>query len=401
MSETLAISPDWNACYCYLLVLVLGLIVAYSRVTRLFEKYPGAWGTVNIWLLLLAYTAVPLILFWSLDWTNAIHDTSFFAAVLIAAGYRQLLSGRMTGIRMPNEAGRFWQPFEAWANWLGDRIRDRVRLNSTRYTDQVIRSIQADPEKLNNLRHLVLIRVADPQKAQADYDALSTSDAATLWGADGVLEKQIRYLYESLRSVPDSDLLMRRANIISWHQYLWFAKEWRSKSRAWFVVAAAAGVLLSMGPSVLSPENRARYYLWRLEKPNATTADRLRSTEAYSKLVMASPDSEFTRIGRALRYEPLPVETAERLIGIVIRNRASSSSGTQSALIQSLTTESPDTRARVQTALTEIATAQNICLPLDLSTWKPSKNDSATEIDVHMKEWQTAWSNGTSTRPCQ
>lgn len=401
MSEALAISPDWNAAYCYLLVLLVGAIVAYSRVKRLFSNYPGAWGTVNIWLLLLAYTAVPLVLFWFLDWTNAVHDTSLFAAIVVAGGYRQLLSGRMSGIRMPNEPSRFWQPFEAWANWLGDRIRDRIQLNSARYTDQVIHSIQADPERLNELKHLALLRVADPQKVQADFDALSTPDTAILWGQDGVLEKQIRYIYESLRTVPDSDLLMRNANIITWPQYLWYAKEWRSKSRAWLVVAVAAVILALTGPFLSSSENRARYYLWRLEKPNATAVDRARSTEAYSRLLTKFPNSEFQRIGRSLRYEPLSVETAERLIGILVENRAASSSGIQSALIPSLAAENPDTRARVHSALAEIAAEQNFCLPLSLSKWKPSKNDSATQIDQHMKEWQTAWHNGPSTTPCQ
>jgi hypothetical protein len=401
MSETLAISPDWNAVYCYLLVFLVGAIVAYSRVTRLFDNYPGAWGTVNIWLLLLAYTAVPLILFWFLDWTNAIHDTSFFAAILVAAGYRQLLAGRMTGIRMPNETNRFWQPFEAWANWLGDRIRDRVQLNSARYTDQVIRSIQADPGKLNELKHLALLRVADPQRVQADFDSLSTPEAALLWGQEGVIEKQIRNLYQSLRTVPDSDLLMRKANIISWPQYLWYAREWRSKSKAWLVVAVAAGALVWMGPLVFSAENRARFYLWRLEKPNATEMDRSRAFEAYSKLLMASPNSEFQRIGRSLRYDPMPVETAERLIGILIENGPALRSGMQSSLVSALATANPDTRTRVQMALAEIATQQNICLPLILSKWKPSRNDSATQIDEYMKEWQAVWQNGPSARPCQ
>jgi hypothetical protein len=236
---------------------------------------------------------------------------------------------------------------------------------------------------------------------QADFDSLSTPEAALLWGQEGVIEKQIRNLYQSLRTVPDSDLLMRKANIISWPQYLWYAREWRSKSKAWLVVAVAAGALVWMGPLVFSAENRARFYLWRLEKPNATEMDRSRAFEAYSKLLMASPNSEFQRIGRSLRYDPMPVETAERLIGILIENGPALRSGMQSSLVSALATANPDTRTRVQMALAEIATQQNICLPLILSKWKPSRNDSATQIDEYMKEWQAVWQNGPSARPCQ
>jgi hypothetical protein len=157
----------------------------------------------------------------------------------------------------------------------------------------------------------------------------------------------------------------------------------------------------AQGPFPFSPDNRARFYLWRLEKPKATATDRSRATEAYSRLLAAFPSVEFPRIGRSLRYDPLPVETAERLIGILIANRGASPSGIQSALLPSLTAENPDTRARVQTALSEIATQYNICLPSTLSKWKPSKNDSAMQIGEYMKEWQTAWSMGPSARPCQ
>jgi hypothetical protein len=194
---------------------------------------------------------------------------------------------------------------------------------------------------------------------------------------------------------------MRKANIITWRQYFWYAKEWRSKSKAWLVVAVAAVALLWMGPFMFSQENYARYYLWRLEKGNATAVDRARAIEAYSRLLTASPNSEFQRIGRSLRYEALPVETAERLIGILIENRAASSSGIQSFLIPALRAANPDTRARVQAALADIAMQQNICLPAALSKWKPSRSDSATQIDEHMKEWQTAWNKGPNATACE
>lgn len=388
MSESLTNSPDWPAYYCYLLVLTFGLIVAYSRVSLLFAGLPGAWGTVNIWLLLLAYTAVPLALFWFLDWTNAIHDTSLFAAILIAAGYRQILSGRMTGIQLPGATSKVWQPFEAWANWLGDRIRDRVQLNTARYTDQVIRSVKADPQKLNDLKSLALLRSANPQQVQADFDALRTTETIALWGDEGVLDKQIRSLYQSLRAVADSDLLMRKAKIIDWRQYYWYAKEWRSKARAWLVVAAALVALGVAGWRLSSPNNWARYYYWRLEKPNTTPADLFRSKQEYAKLLEAAPEGEFARIGRSLRYEGLSLETADRLLAILLENRSRSKSGIQYLLIDSLRADNPDIRTRVQNTLTYLANERAICVTASLANWKPSKNDGATQIDQRMKDWQ-------------
>lgn len=71
---------------------------------------------VNTWLLFFAYTFLPVALFWFLDRSNAIHDTSLFAAVLIGFGYRQILSGELTSIRPAGDISKFWQPFAAWAD---------------------------------------------------------------------------------------------------------------------------------------------------------------------------------------------------------------------------------------------------------------------------------------------
>jgi hypothetical protein len=221
---------------------------------------------------------------------------------------------------------------------------------------------------------------------------LHTTETIALWGDEGVLDKQIRSLYQSLRAVADSDLLMRKAKIIDWRQYYWYAKEWRSKARAWLVVAAALVALGVAGWRLSSPNNWARYYFWRLEKPNTTPADLFRSKEEYAKLLEAAPEGEFARIGRSLRYAGLSLETADRLLAILLENRSRSKSGIQYLLIDSLRADNPDIRTRVQNTLTYIANERAICMTASLANWKPSKNDGATQIDQRMKDWQAAWS---------
>ena len=154
MTESLAVSPDLSAYYCYLLVLFFGLVTAYARVSRLFENFPGAWGTASIWPLLLAYTLIPVLLFWVLDRTNAIHDTSVFAAVLIGLGYRQVITGK-TGLKIPGNISSVWQPFETWANWVAERITMRVQLHTERFTDYFIARVKKDPNKLADRKSVV------------------------------------------------------------------------------------------------------------------------------------------------------------------------------------------------------------------------------------------------------
>jgi hypothetical protein len=95
----LSVSPDVDAYYCYGVVLLLGLITASGQVSRRLANLPGRWIMVNTWLLFFAYALLPAVLFWLLDRTGAIHDTSLFAAVLVGAGYQQVLSGGLVGIR--------------------------------------------------------------------------------------------------------------------------------------------------------------------------------------------------------------------------------------------------------------------------------------------------------------
>jgi hypothetical protein len=62
-------------------------------------------------------------LFWLLDRTGALVDTSLFAAVLVAVGYERILSGDDQTLRAPGEVSQFWTPFLAMADNVAKRVR--------------------------------------------------------------------------------------------------------------------------------------------------------------------------------------------------------------------------------------------------------------------------------------
>src|ERR1700748_2075579 len=109
-----ALSPDLEAYWCYAIVFFLAVIVAAVQVRLLLKGLANAWATARAWLLLGAYTAVPLLLFWALDRADALHDTSLFAAILVALTYRQILAGSSQGITVPSGLATAWQPFVTW-----------------------------------------------------------------------------------------------------------------------------------------------------------------------------------------------------------------------------------------------------------------------------------------------
>jgi hypothetical protein len=71
-------SPDVPAYVSYLIVIVFGAFVARARVSSLLQAYEDRWAFVGTWLVFFAYVVIPIALFWFLDYTDAIHDTSIF-----------------------------------------------------------------------------------------------------------------------------------------------------------------------------------------------------------------------------------------------------------------------------------------------------------------------------------
>ena len=81
----LSVSPDLDARWCYLIVLLCGLISARSQLYKRFVdfKVSGAWLVPSTWLVFAIYLAIPIALFWLMDRMNALNDTSLFAALLV------------------------------------------------------------------------------------------------------------------------------------------------------------------------------------------------------------------------------------------------------------------------------------------------------------------------------
>jgi hypothetical protein len=90
----LGVSPDLSALWCYLTVGALGAWVAVREIRKRFGGIAGIWLQSRTWELFLAYVAVPLGLFWLLDRTAAIADTSLFAAALVGVGYERIITGQ-------------------------------------------------------------------------------------------------------------------------------------------------------------------------------------------------------------------------------------------------------------------------------------------------------------------
>ena len=158
------------------MVLLLGVIAAFSQISKRLDKLPGKWIMVNTWLLFFAYTFLPVALFWFLDRSNAIHDTSLFAAVLIGFGYRQIMTGELASIRPAGDFSKFWQPFAAWSDHVADRIRNRVVRNESLFDERLLNVVRDDEEKRKSLRELAFTHTKDIPRSVKRSKKLKTRE---------------------------------------------------------------------------------------------------------------------------------------------------------------------------------------------------------------------------------
>ncbi len=384
------VSPDLEAVFCYAIVFALGLVAAQGQISGRLGKLPGQWIMVSTWLLFFAYTFVPVVLFWFLDRTNALHDTSLFGAVLVGFGYQQILSGGVGSIRAPGEVSKFWEPFAVWADRIAARIRDRIIVNSSQFDEKLVHSIRSDAKKFDSLKSVAMVHSPDPKALQQALVDVESNRPAL--GDVGVLAKQSTLLYNNLKqSTPLAfEYLLYKNDVVSRMWYEWYAQEWRSKTAAIAVAVLVLGGIAAGTHRLATPENIASYYVWRLRTDNGTDYDHFRAREKLLGF-LGSTQTPYRQLTRLLTVPNLPAKTADSILSLLLQSRQlapAQSAGLQALLIESLHTENSDIRTRIQKVLLYLAAEKNCQVPKNLADWQPDPKDTATSIDQIVLQWR-------------
>ena len=403
----LSVSPDLDAYFCYAFVFVLGAIAAYSQVSKRLGSIAGIWLVPRTWLLFSMYVAVPVVLFWLLDRTGAITDTSVFAAVLVGIGYERIIAGGAAGaagaagagpggapaLRAPGEVSQFWTPFLAYADRVERLVRERTQARQQRLVDRIIAEIVQDPPRLTALQNLAMRFAPDVAALQQQLAAIDANVGAL--GANGVLEHKIRLLYGFLAAVPNAHELMKDNNIISARLY------WRQIKRIHVILALAAvavvvviiAIFAAASARVELTKGWASYYVWRLGKINSTNVDQDRSRQKLVKLMRNQQinDTAVRELTSLLRRPALPIERIELVLQTLLEGRAvTAKSDIAPLLAQSLRGGSVDARVRINEVLKLLARP---CEPPFVKTdpWDPAKGDSTTALEYRIGQWAAYW----------
>lgn len=401
----LSVSPDLEAFYCYGIVVLVGALVARGQVSSKLATVPGSWIMADTWLLFFSYTLLPVCLFWFLDRTGAIHDTSLFAALLIAVGYQQILTGAMSTLKAPGEVSSFWQPFSKWTDRVAASVLKRVARKDARFRERVIGKLAKDDQKLKLLQGLLLSRSADPADVQKEIEDVRQRFQQV--GDESVDENVAIFLYDRLRRLltdKEAEYLMRRRGITGLGTYLWYFREWRSKTLAISVGALTVFGALWLARQLSAPEYAAQYYAWRVSKPNGTALDRFRAGRKLLALLSDAKSSAYTcdRLSRLLREPDLQVASIDQVLAVLIERPSSGHSTdaqTAAKLLDALRAGNPDARARIHVALTHLARKSQLeaLIPPALKAWNPTQGSSLTDLDQNIEEWKKVFSDPART----
>jgi hypothetical protein len=409
-------SPDKPAYVCYAIVILVGLWVAHAKVSKLMASSQGRWGFFETWLVFAAYAIVPVLLFWLLDFTNALHDTSLFAALLVALGYRQILAGETKGVALPGQFAALWSPFETWANEVRDRIGTKSKIRSDRVYDTLQDILAKDSVREANLRALAYLLAEDGPRLSQDLAALHAQAKPPDIAQDAFDRIQTRRAVgrclQSIRRVNPEDYgyVLYRAKLVSFLQY-WFLLG-NAEAHVWQVYGLAFTFLLlfAFGAVFLQPPNMLKYNLWRFQKVNATERDHFRTQQFLAARIndatieKKKPFDIIEPLVRLLRYRDIDRKVAENIISLVLEfRRPGLTEQAVPVLIEALRTENPDVRLRVHQALKDLRS-----LTYDLSTedkelasWVPSKNESAGEVEKRIKKYYAWWITVAPAGPAQ
>jgi hypothetical protein len=400
-------SPDRPAYVCYAIVTFVGLWVAYAKVNKLMASSKERWGFFETWLVFGAYTVVPVLLFWLLDFTNAVHDTSIFAALLVALGYRQILAGETKGLAVAGQFSSLWSPFETWANAVRDRIATKSKIRSDRLYNKLQDFLAQDPVRAANLRALAYSMAEDGPQLTQDLTALAAQPMPPGVAQAAFERMQLRgavaRCLQSIRRVNPEDYgyVLHQEKLINQLQYWVFAGNFLSHYWQFYGLFFIGVVLYFFVFQFFEPSNLHRYHLWRFQKPNATERDRFRTHEYLAgriREVAASGEESFAVIEplvRLLRFRDIDRKVAENIISLVLEFRSVGQLTKQAApvLIEALRTENPDVRLRIHQALKDLRALayDGSAQDKDLEGWVPSKSESAGDVEKRIKKYYEWW----------
>lgn len=393
-------SLDVDAIWCYTTVAVVGLITALGQVNSHLQHRTGKWLIGGTWLLLSCYFAVPLGLFFLLDHTGAVHDTSLFAAILIATTYNRVLAGGAAAMPVPDQVSSWWPSFLTWADKVSKKVAHRDDVKEQRFTDRILDKVVGDDHKFTAFLEVALTHVVEPEEVTKSLAAidLKVSNAKL---SDELSERvkhklKVRRLFELISELDDFQYKLRKQKVIT----RWDFARYGRKAQAWIPRIVVIGLMTTFVYFAVliweQPTYRASYDAWRISKPNSTRLDlhRARQRVARSSTDVQYREQVATKLARALVRPDLPVDRVAVVLQLLLETRpieAEPDGELARLLVDALRTTNEDRRNRVHEVLLHLSNRWKLDVAT-LKEWKPATGDSVSDLDARIRQWRGVFS---------
>jgi hypothetical protein len=407
-------SPDIPAYWCCLIVLVVGIFGARSKVKRVLSGQTGYWAHFSAWRIFAAYAIIPLLLFLLLDYTGVIKDTSLVAALVVAFAYQQIFAGNVSGISLSSSISGLWQPFQKWTDDTAAQIAVHTKRSRDKFDGDLNSFIAGDPTRANDLRILGLQYSKDPTALKDKLDEFQTrvmpagmsageaQKVRSVWSVQLLMD----HLRTALTDRTVGDFLQKR-NLVSGPAYWVGFRKLRSASIAW---ATSIGLLI-LGALALwwffSDGPQSRYHRWRFLKTNASDLDRFRARHFLGQRLQAvaqsstKPPSADLKVMlepllRELKYKAVSPRTVEDIQRLLVDFHSPAVDRLViPELIEALKNENGDARLHIRETLVALHDVDFPAVPLPegVAEWVPKKDDSPNLIASHVTRWRNWWNS--------
>lgn len=406
------LSPDVDARFCYLIVVLAGMLTAVRKVDERLANISGAWSALGTHRLFFFFWATPVVLFFLLDHSGAVNDTSPVAALVVAVTYGAILSGSaQPGLGQPAVPG---QITNLWTQLLGDAdkisadVQSRLQTKTFTYLRSATSEIAGDQQKFDRLYVLVRQLLTDSTElddALKKHDDVKDPKVAT-WKKARELITTLSGVYVLRRLNDDAHVLLLKEGLIGWRTYLRFPGKQIGDVWRFFSVLLPAAIIVTL--AILSFADYRNWdgdwLKWRLSKSNVTAVDLARTRESLIDRIQRSksPDEEVRSLGHVIREGSMAPPRVDAAIGVMkdgIRERSDRDDLNNvliNTLVLSLRTPNVDGRTRVHSGLIYLARPQldsnsNEAKRKefdDLKDWKPSESDSVTDLASRIDQWR-------------
>lgn len=393
-----ALSPDFDARFCYGLVFLFAILSACLQVRARFAalKVPATWvwRAPTTWLIFAIYIGTPLALFWLMDRANALNDTSLFAALLVALAYPAILADGFGGIKAPSGLAGVFKPLTVFTDSLVGTVNKQLAQMEKELADHMVDRMLKDPKLLQELTERVQ---SDPSNAAEFEKDVKEIDAKGISDKRLLQEKRARKIYFYLTSTPeDIKILTDNAKWIGDKKKSPIYKAWRNVTLAVIILllVLGAGTWASLDPALA-----LRYNIWRLGKPNNTAKDRHRSSERlanYLRTTNHGPET-YQFITREMRSPALSAERVDCFVRLALHARFQPYHRDLlcDGIVDALYVENVDARVRIHLALIYLAelndTEQTKFKTKEklLADWNPTAGNSVPDLERRIDQWRT------------